>query len=154
MSRLSALTLVACLLAAHLLRAADPITDANWAAFGPTEKPRSTAMASYQGRLVVAGDFTAIDGQAISHLAQWDGSTWSALGVGVDGRVMALAVDGGDLYAAGYFTHAGGVATAGLARWDGSAWTSLATTRDGRSEERRVGKECRRLCRSRWSPYH
>ena len=23
-----------------------------------------------------------------------------------------------------------------------------------RSEERRVGKECERLCRSRWSPYH
>jgi MFS family permease len=26
--------------------------------------------------------------------------------------------------------------------------------RGRRSEERRVGKECRRLCRSRWSPYH
>ena len=26
--------------------------------------------------------------------------------------------------------------------------------RRGRSEERRVGKECRALCRSRWSPYH
>ena len=26
--------------------------------------------------------------------------------------------------------------------------------RDLRSEERRVGKECLRLCRSRWSPYH
>ena len=25
---------------------------------------------------------------------------------------------------------------------------------DGRSEERRVGKECTVLCRSRWSPYH
>ena len=25
---------------------------------------------------------------------------------------------------------------------------------DVRSEERRVGKECVRLCRSRWSPYH
>ena len=24
----------------------------------------------------------------------------------------------------------------------------------GRSEERRVGKECRSVCRSRWSPYH
>jgi len=23
-----------------------------------------------------------------------------------------------------------------------------------RSEERRVGKECNTLCRSRWSPYH
>ena len=26
--------------------------------------------------------------------------------------------------------------------------------RTGRSEERRVGKECDALCRSRWSPYH
>ena len=26
--------------------------------------------------------------------------------------------------------------------------------RDMRSEERRVGKECVSLCRSRWSPYH
>src|SRR3546814_15272297 len=25
---------------------------------------------------------------------------------------------------------------------------------DNRSEERRVGKECVRTCRSRWSPYH
>jgi hypothetical protein len=32
-----------------------------------------------------------------------------------------------------------------------AARTSIA---DRRSEERRVGKECRRLCRSRWSPYH
>jgi GTP-binding protein LepA len=31
--------------------------------------------------------------------------------------------------------------------------TLIQTTRE-RSEERRVGKECRRLCRSRWSPYH
>ena len=27
-------------------------------------------------------------------------------------------------------------------------------TGSGRSEERRVGKECVFLCRSRWSPYH
>ena len=25
---------------------------------------------------------------------------------------------------------------------------------EGRSEERRVGKECLSVCRSRWSPYH
>ena len=29
-----------------------------------------------------------------------------------------------------------------------------AKVSDSRSEERRVGKECLRLCRSRWSPYH
>jgi valyl-tRNA synthetase len=30
----------------------------------------------------------------------------------------------------------------------------VALAGNERSEERRVGKECRRLCRSRWSPYH
>ena len=29
-----------------------------------------------------------------------------------------------------------------------------AIAQNSRSEERRVGKECLRLCRSRWSPYH
>ena len=33
---------------------------------------------------------------------------------------------------------------------DGEAWPILRN----RSEERRVGKECPLLCRSRWSPYH
>ena len=32
--------------------------------------------------------------------------------------------------------------------------TSGITLEELRSEERRVGKECLRLCRSRWSPYH
>ena len=27
-------------------------------------------------------------------------------------------------------------------------------TKEARSEERRVGKECASMCRSRWSPYH
>ena len=30
----------------------------------------------------------------------------------------------------------------------------IAEQTERRSEERRVGKECLRLCRSRWSPYH
>ena len=35
---------------------------------------------------------------------------------------------------------------------DGSdVWLDVRAVR---SEERRVGKECLRLCRSRWSPYH
>ena len=37
----------------------------------------------------------------------------------------------------------------------GAAFTDAACwTFPGRSEERRVGKECPSLCRSRWSPYH
>jgi hypothetical protein len=34
------------------------------------------------------------------------------------------------------------------------AWARELLQDPKRSEERRVGKECRRLCRSRWSPYH
>ena len=34
------------------------------------------------------------------------------------------------------------------------ARVGLVKSERGRSEERRVGKECLRLCRSRWSPYH
>ena len=33
-------------------------------------------------------------------------------------------------------------------------WARHFTLLASRSEERRVGKECLRLCRSRWSPYH
>ena len=37
---------------------------------------------------------------------------------------------------------------------DPAALKEDADAAKGRSEERRVGKECRALCRSRWSPYH
>ena len=38
---------------------------------------------------------------------------------------------------------------------DGIVRTIAMGSSDGlRSEERRVGKECRLTCRSRWSPYH
>ena len=36
----------------------------------------------------------------------------------------------------------------------GAALTLLTHANQKRSEERRVGKECRIGCRSRWSPYH
>ena len=35
-----------------------------------------------------------------------------------------------------------------------AAGVILVGLRDARSEERRVGKECHVVCRSRWSPYH
>ena len=39
---------------------------------------------------------------------------------------------------------------AGITFWDVAHETNGGLIADGRSEERRVGKECR----SRWSPYH
>ena len=36
----------------------------------------------------------------------------------------------------------------------GGTWSFSHLGGVWRSEERRVGKECRTVCRSRWSPYH
>ena len=38
--------------------------------------------------------------------------------------------------------------------WVRAELSAYAKKHDGRSEERRVGKECCALCRSRWSPDH
>ena len=46
-----------------------------------------------------------------------------------------------------------GIATL-LAMKNSGALTPKGLPQYNRSEERRVGKECLRLCRSRWSPYH
>ena len=37
---------------------------------------------------------------------------------------------------------------------EGGSCSVIVLEESERSEERRVGKECLRLCRSRWSPYH
>jgi magnesium chelatase family protein len=85
---------------------------------------------------------------------------WAAMGeLSLDGRIVPAA---GALPAA----MAAGAMDLGLicpeasgpeAAWAGG--TRILAPRSlvaliNRSEERRVGKECRRLCRSRWSPYH
>ena len=46
------------------------------------------------------------------------------------------------------------VALGALARYRRRAWRGTVIGVGERSEERRVGKECPALCRSRWSPYH
>ena len=39
-------------------------------------------------------------------------------------------------------------------RHDAESTAPLLAAARARSEERRVGKECHVVCRSRWSPYH
>ncbi len=71
--------------------------------------------------LYAGGWFTTAGGQAVSHIARWDGSAWSSVGTGVNSAVHALAAyddgEGPALYAGGLFTTAGENASAYLAKW-------------------------------------
>ena len=102
--------------------------DQNWdARFGlaPGFDGPVTALAVAGNNLFVAGNFTRIGDQQISHVARWDGTNWYALGSGVDGLVRCLAADGTNLFAGGLFSTAGGLAATNIARWDGQAWSAL-----------------------------
>ena len=68
-----------------------------------------------------------------------------------DEVLVSAGGGGGGTYCCTAGAHVGAAGLAGKA----TAGSLLHDGSDGsRSEERRVGKECRTVCRSRWSPYH
>ncbi|MCC7065414.1 MAG: hypothetical protein IT456_21580 [Planctomycetes bacterium] len=76
------------------------------------------------GDLIVAGNFTSVDGVTASSIARFDGASWSPIGTGIAGSVAALAVlPNGDLVAGGQFLTGQGASH--LARFDGTAWVPL-----------------------------
>jgi hypothetical protein len=79
--------------------------------------------------LFVGGAFTRAGGQAVNHVARFDGTAWTAVGSGVNREVDSLLAfdDGGGLalYAGGGFDEAGGAAASRIARWNGRAWSAV-----------------------------
>ena len=59
------------------------------------------------GNLYVVGNFDTFNGQAIDHVAKWDGAAWSQVGTGYPvsgGFVQAICIDGsGNIYIGGNF---------------------------------------------------
>lgn len=76
-----------------------------------------------QGRLLLAGSFSHVNGVFANGLAAWDGTTWTPLGVGLAspaGIERATLVDG-DLIVTGVVSAPdGGVS---IARFDGTSWS-------------------------------
>ena len=62
----------------------------------------------YNGKLVVAGDFSAAGGQPAQRIAAWDGAAWSPLGLGLNNVATDLVVYRDNLYASGVFQSGGG----------------------------------------------
>jgi hypothetical protein len=85
------------------------------------------ALAEYDDKLIVGGDFSHAGSVPCNSIAQWDGAGWNSVGMGMgeDGEVHALAVYQGLLHAGGWFQTADGIPTGGLAAWNGFTWASL-----------------------------
>jgi hypothetical protein len=93
------------------------------------------AITTYQGKTVVAGNFTEACGVTAKNIAMWDRATnsWSDfgnnLGINPGDTIRALAVYNGELYAGGLFSTSSGAQN--LARWTGTDWVAVGTNPDG-----------------------
>lgn len=91
-------------------------------------------LASYQDQLIVAGNFTEVDGTPASGIAAWSGTDWTEFAGGVYfengsfGVVKAMAASGSDLYLSLGVPGTAGpnrVPFEGVAHWNGAQWTAL-----------------------------
>lgn len=93
--------------------------------------PSITAVAAFDGGLMVAGFFDRAGTVEVDRIALWDGSAWSVPGDGLTYRddlpfIEDLAAQGSSVFAAGFIDQSGDQALRNIARWDGSSWQPLA----------------------------
>ena len=62
-----------------------------------------TALAAFQGRLFVGGEFDSAGGIPARNIAAWGGGAWNSLGEGVHARVTCMAAHGNSLVVGLYF---------------------------------------------------
>lgn len=81
------------------------------------------------GRIVVGGGFSSVNGAITRKIAVFNGSSWSGLGEGFsDGLVESIAqMSDGTIVAAGSFSMSGNTPVPRVARWDGAAWQPMGS---------------------------
>ncbi|MCC6865667.1 MAG: T9SS type A sorting domain-containing protein [Ignavibacteria bacterium] len=87
------------------------------------------AVTSYNGKIIVAGEFLMAGGISAQNIAAYDpvSYTWSVLGSGINGDVYALTVFNNELIAGGFFNEAGLNNVENIARWNGTSWQGLGS---------------------------
>ncbi len=92
--------------------------------YPPGLEPNLFDICSYQGKLVVAGLITPIDGLG-PNIIQFNGTAWENVGNGIagcPGSISALEVYHDELYVGGGLMVSAGAVGHGLVRWNGSQW--------------------------------
>lgn len=97
-----------------------------------------SALAVYDGKLIVAGDIESVDGVYTGSIAAWNGTGWESLGgFTLQDADFSMVVYQGDLYVASDFgiTEVAYTPTHGIARWDGTSWSAVYGSDGTTSEE-------------------
>lgn len=105
----------------------------NWSPLGDGVRGASStsgvnALAVFNGRLYVGGEFEQAGAISTRNIASWNGSTWEALGPGMTGAnaVYAMTEYQGELVVGGAFAITGGFSR--IAKWNGSSWSNLGSS--------------------------
>lgn len=83
-----------------------------------------TAIAEYNSKIFVAGNFTTAGSTNVNNIAYWDGSSWHAAGC-ISGTINDFIVYKKSLYAVGDFDVCAALSEVNFAKWSGSAWQQL-----------------------------
>lgn len=76
--------------------------------------------------LIMAGDFTEVDGVAANSIIGWDGENWQTFGDGVDGEIFTISIKSPwEFYIGGNFSLYGNTEPCNIAYWNGSTWESM-----------------------------
>ena len=76
--------------------------------------------------LIMAGDFSAVDGVPANSIIAWDGEEWITFGNGVEGEIFAIDTKSdGTIYIGGDFVLNDDPNFSNIAYWDGTSWNGL-----------------------------
>ena len=89
------------------------------------------ALADYDDKLFVGGNFDSAGVIPAHNIAVLDDTAWSTYGSGASSDVMAFCERNGELIVAGNFTHIDGTPYSRIALWNGSSWSSLGVDING-----------------------
>ncbi len=98
----------------------------SWTHIGNGVNGTIYAMATWNNKIVAAGNFTEAGGLKANRFALWDGSMWDTLlNEFTSGNVYALAILNNEIYAGGNFILNNNLTSNYVVKWNGSHWVAV-----------------------------
>lgn len=102
-----------------------------WSTIGNGVNGNIYAMAAYNNKILIGGDFTEVGGIKANRFAMWDGNKWDTLpNEFTNGSVNAIAIWNNEIYAGGNFNLNNNLSNNYLVKWNGTNWMPVGNDVD------------------------